>query len=254
LTKLSEFALDVQGIHPRSGTSPCRMLVGGHTVRFTRDRNIAYNSALLLDRSGEIAGRYYKMHLVIFGEYVPLGDLLPWLHKFSPVGPGLAAGEGPQAFEVGGLRFSPSICFESIVPHLIRGQVATLAAANTPPDVLVNVTNDGWFHGAGCLDQHLACNVFRAVENRRPMLVAANEGLTAHIDGSGKVQSTLPRMRSGVIVAEVRSDGRWGLYQQTGDLAAWCLVLFSLAAAVAGIWLWRRERGSRDQPEEQARE
>jgi apolipoprotein N-acyltransferase len=244
LTKFSEYALDVQGFNPRGGESPCRMLVGGHTARFTGGAERHYNSALLIDRSGEIAGRYYKMHLVIFGEYVPLGSFVPWLYNFSPIGPGLMAGETPQAFEAGGLRFSPSVCFESIVPHLIRGQVITLTKKRTPPDVLVNVTNDGWFHGSNCLDQHLACNVFRAVENRRPVLVAANEGLSAHIDGSGRIQSTLPRLRPGVIVSDVQTDARWGLYQQTGDLPAWCLAVFALLSATVGFWSWRRERAA----------
>jgi apolipoprotein N-acyltransferase len=186
------------------------------------------------------------MHLVIFGEYVPLGKWFPWLYGFFPVPPGLGAGDSPRAFEVGGMRFSPNICFEALVPHLIRGQVATLSAEGTPPDVLVNVTNDGWFHGSSCLDQHLACNVFRAVENRRPVLVAANEGISAHIDGRGNLVATLPRLKPRVIVADVQGDGRWGLYQQTGDLPAWCMAAFALVAGVVGFRSWRASRRSTD--------
>ncbi|MEQ8784718.1 MAG: apolipoprotein N-acyltransferase [Pirellulaceae bacterium] len=221
--------------------APARLLAGTHTIRYTDDATLRHNTALLFDRRGVPAMRYYKSHLVLFGEYLPLGDYLPWLYQFSPIGSGLAPGEAPQSFLVGGLRFAPTICFESLVPHYVQRQVTLLSREDASPDVLVNITNDGWFHGSSGLDQHLASNVFRAVENRRPMLVAANEGVSAHIDGSGRIVSTLPRQKAGVIIADVKPDGRDGLYQQVGDLPAWGLLALTALAAVAGVWLRRRE-------------
>lgn len=230
-----------QGLDPYSEErSPARMLVGTHTVRLTDDANHHHNSALLFDRDGAAAARYYKSHLVIFGEYVPLGNVLPWLYRFSPIGAGLTPGEQPLAFETGGLRFAPTICFESLVPHYVSRQIGRLQKQGASPDVLVNVTNDGWFHGSAGLDQHLASNMFRAVEQRRPMLVAANEGVSAYIDGTGRIVKALPRQREGIIVCDVRPDGRDGWYQHVGDLPAWCLAALTLLAVVAGVWLQRR--------------
>jgi apolipoprotein N-acyltransferase len=220
--------------------SPAKMLVGTHTIRYTDEKTHIHNTALLFDRHGVPAMRYYKSHLVLCGEYLPLGDYLPWLYQFSPIGGGLTPGEAPQSFVAGGLRFAPTICFETIVPHYVQRQVvARLKQQGASPDVLVNITNDGWFHGSAGLDQHLASNVFRAVENRRPMLVAANEGISAHIDGTGRIVAALPRQKEGVIIADVKPDGRKGLYQQVGDLPIWGLVVLTGLAAVAGIWLRR---------------
>ena len=81
-----------------------------------------------------------------------------------------------------------------------------MAAEGREPDVLVNLTNDGWFWGSSELDMHLACGVFRAVECRKPLLIAANTGFSAWIDGDGRIQEQGPRRAAGVIVAEPRLD------------------------------------------------
>ena len=221
------------------GGAKTQMLVGTQTVRFGADRPRHYNSAILLDPEGEVVGRYAKVHAVMFGEYIPLGDVFPWIYQVAPLSYGLTRGSGPHAFEVDGMRVSPSICFESTVPHLIRRHVARLHEVGTPPDVLVNLTNDGWFWGSNILDLHFTCAVFRAIENRRPVAIAANTGLSGHIDGSGIVRATLPRRTEGVIVADVRPDGRWGLYQQWGDLVAALCLVGCCGLAVVG---WRQRR------------
>ena len=135
-----------------------------------------------------LAGRYDKMHPVLFGEYVPLGETFPWLYRLTPMAGGLTAGEEPQVFEAAGLRWCPCICFENTVPHLVRRQVVELSRRGTPPDVLVTLTNDGWFWGSSMLDLHFACGIFRAVELRRPMLIAANTGFSAWVDADGRVK------------------------------------------------------------------
>ena len=78
--------------------------------------------------------------------------------------------------------FSPSICYETVIPHVIRRQVATLESRENNPTALVNVTNDAWYWGSSELDMHLACDVFRAVETRLPLVIAANGGISASID------------------------------------------------------------------------
>jgi apolipoprotein N-acyltransferase len=219
------------------------LLVGTETLHYDSQPPRRYNSAILIDPSGQVVDRYYKMHRVMFGEYVPLGDLLPWLYKLTPLPEGLTAGDSPRVFSVAGFRLSPSICFESTVPHLIRRQVAELTRQNAAPDLLVNVTNDGWFWGSNALDLHLACGVFRAVENRRPFLVAANTGLSAFVDGNGRIVRQSPRRATDRIYAEVRRDGRHGLYQIAGDWPAAACLAFCLGLAglgASGRWRTRR--------------
>lgn len=213
------------------------LLTGGHG--YDPVRNTEFNSAFMFDRSGEICFRYHKMHLVMFGEYVPLGDLFPFVYRLMPIPGGLAAGIEPKTFDIDGLRFAPSICFESTVGHLIRRQVLQLKSAGQEPDVLVNLTNDGWFFGSNCLDLHLACNVFRAVEMRKPMLVAANTGFSAHIDGGGRLLVVGPRRRTDILRADVRPDGRTSPYLIVGDWPAIIMTGLSVAAL-----LFSRVRGS----------
>jgi apolipoprotein N-acyltransferase len=211
------------------------LLVGTTTwVTGPGNKEANYNSALLADPAGNVVGRYYKQHAVMFGEYIPLGDKLPWIYALTPMPRGMSVGDGPTALQVAGLTMSPSICFESVVPHLIRSQVIDLAKAGTPADVLVNVTNDGWFWGSSILDLHFRCSVFRAIENRKPVIVAANTGFSTWIDGSGRIRAVGPRRATAVLTAEVRPDGRTSPYHTLGDWPAALCGIFCLVLAFVG--------------------
>lgn len=206
------------------------------------DRTDRYNSALLVSPAGELLGRYDKMHPVMFGEYVPLGETFPWLYELTPLGGGLAAGEAPQAFRVGELRLSPSVCYETVVPHLVRRQVRDLGLAGQEPDLLVNLTNDGWFWGSAELDMHLANGVLRAVECRKPLLIAANTGFSAWIDAQGRVLAKGPRRDRGIVYARIGTDRAASPYVRGGDwFAGLCLAGCGLVALV-GCWDRRRKR------------
>jgi apolipoprotein N-acyltransferase len=223
---------------PADGTG-AHLLVGGNTIVFGPDRQRVYNAAILADRGGHVADRYFKTQAVMFGEYIPFGEWLPFLYRLTPLPGGMSVGDGPRVFDIAGLRLSPSICFESTVPHLIRGQVTELTRRGTPPDVLVNLTNDGWFWGSGMLDQHLRCNLFRAVENRRPLVVAANTGISASIDGNGVIRDRGEKRELKVIISEVHADGRTSPYHWLGD---WPAMLCALACVglVAVGWFGKR--------------
>jgi apolipoprotein N-acyltransferase len=212
-----------------------KLLAGTTTFVYEPDRTRVYNVALLADKTGNVVGRYYKTHPVMFGEYIPFGDWLPWLYKITPMSGGLSIGEGPKVFEIGGLKMSPSVCFESTIPHLIRRQLGQLAQQGTPADCLINVTNDGWFWGTGMLDLHFRCAVFRAVENRKPILVVANTGISTFADGNGVVRLRGPRRQPQVLIAEVRADGRFSLYSLAGDCPAWICALGCLGLAWVGL-------------------
>ena len=197
-----------------------------------RDKLHRFNTALLIDPAGTIINRYHKMHPVMFGEYVPLGGIFPWLYNLTPMAGGLTPGEEPKLFEVAGLRLAPSICFETTVPHLIRRQVIELRRQGRVPDALVNLTNDGWFWGSSELDLHLVCGVFRAIENRLPLLIAANTGFSAWIGAEGRVITRGPRRARDILVANLQRSANHPTavlgspYQHVGDLLAGACLLF----------------------------
>ncbi len=220
-------------------------IFGVPTWQFGDYRPRRYNTAMMVTPQGKIVGRYYKMRPVIFGEYVPLGDIFPALYHLFPMPNGLTRGTQPVVWNVDSLKMSPSICFESTMPQLIRWQVSELDRRGESPDVLVNLTNDGWFWGSSILDMQLNCAIFRAVEMRRPFLVAANTGFSAWIDGNGRLLAQGPRHASGTLLAKVVPDGRLSRYEQWGDLPGSICVLFCVLVALSGIGQrWRRRAGA----------
>lgn len=233
-----EMATEQQvGDSGESGRRP-HLLVGSDAIIYTSDDIRQYNAAFLIDPDGQIAGRYDKIHLVMFGEYIPLGPLLQPLRDAFGLG-GLDAGLEAKCFEVDGVCVAPSICFESMMPQVINWQVRSLTAAGRPPQILVNVTNDSWFQGSSILDHHLASSMLCAVENRRPMLIAANTGISAAIDGSGRLQQASARFESVGLLAAPHADGRWGLVQWAGFPLGW------ICAALSGMAMFGASR-SRD--------
>jgi apolipoprotein N-acyltransferase len=219
-----------------------RMLAGAPRLEFGPRPVRRFNTAILLSADGTLVDYYDKMHPVLFGETIPLGNVFPWLYRLSPMGSGLEAGTTAKCFDINGIKLAPNICFEDTVPHLIRRQYLALRSQGTEPDALVTITNDGWFWGSSLLDAHLACGVFRAIEMRRPLLISANTGFSAWIDDRGRVLARGPRRAVGVVAATVESLGpSKSVYLACGDLpvgtcAALCLIL--------AIGLWRhRGRG-----------
>jgi apolipoprotein N-acyltransferase len=210
-------------------------LIGIDTVHEKRAHTERFNTALFADGAGKILGHYYKCHLVPFGEYVFLADVFPWLYRLTPLPGGLNRGQGPSSVQVGEFRYSPNICYENTVPHLIRGQVAQLRAEGQEPDVLVNLTNDGWFWGSRELDMHLACAVFRAVECRKPFLVAANTGFSAWIDSGGQILAQGRRRATDLIVAAPRIDRRQSPYLALGDVTSGTCLAVTLVFGALGL-------------------
>jgi len=148
----------------------------------TKRDNLYYNSALLVSGRGEPAGRYDKLHLVPFGEYIPLKRILPFLETIVPIGD-ISRGREYTVFSQGARYFSVLICFEDLFPELASGFVKSGA------QFLVNITNDAWYKKTSAAHQHLQASVFRAVENRVPLVRAANTGVSGFISPSGKIIS-----------------------------------------------------------------
>jgi len=179
-----------------------------------------FNSAFLVSPEGTINGRYDKIHLVPYGEYVPLKQLFPFIDKMV-VGIGdFTSGREVKNLSFPGGSFGTLICYEIIFPDLVRRFVKEGAA------FLVNITNDAWFGRTAAPYQHLSMVVLRAVENRRFVARAANTGISAIIDASGSIvqQSKLftPASLAGIILLEKELT----FYSRFGDIfAAVCLLL-----------------------------
>ncbi|WP_439626568.1 apolipoprotein N-acyltransferase [Gemmata sp.] len=222
-------------------------LLGLNGLAWEGGRRWKYNSALLLDTRGHKLGRYDKMHLVPFGEYVPLGETLPFMSVFTPYKHDYSCRPGQQwtrfPLPAGGRKytFGCLICYEDSDPSLARRYVAA-----DPVDFLVNISNDGWFDGTEEHEQHLAICRFRAVEARRAVVRAVNMGISGVIDPDGRVVA-LPgptwaasKKVEAVVTAVVPLDSRTTWYARTGD---WVPAACWLAVAASFALAWRRRRG-----------
>jgi apolipoprotein N-acyltransferase len=194
----------------------------------------AYNSAALVDRSGQVVGTYDKFHLVVFGEYVPFATWFPALNRLSSLTGSVLAGEGPVALCIDGVCYAPSICYETVIPHVMRQHIESA-------DVLVNMTNDAWYWGSSELDQHLACGVFRAIESRKPLVIAANGGLSAWIDHVGRVRAVSTRQQPDIILADVERSSMRPMYRKVGDTFAGLCLTSCVVLAIIG-WRSRKNR------------
>ena len=205
------------------------MLVGSVYQVYHNAGRSKYNSAILFEPGRPEIQRYDKLHLVPFGEYVPLIDYLPWLTALTPYHgtqtPSLSFGKEPRWIELGPYRFATAICFEDTVPHVVR-RFFDEAPGGRQPDAILNISNDGWFHGSSEHDMHLAVSIFRAVENRVPLARAVNTGVSALVDGNGRVLKSLPKLSEGVLSGVVPLDDRVSLYSAWGDwLGLTCLAV-----------------------------
>ncbi len=148
------------------------MLVGTGLYDHQPDALNKYNSAILFEPSLRTLSFYHKMHLVPFGEYVPFIETLPWLRMLAPYRgekpPSLSFGKEPRSLVPWPYRLAVTICFEDTIPQVIS-RFFIPAGDGHQPDVLINLSNDGWFHDSSELDMHLAIAVFRAVEHRVPL-------------------------------------------------------------------------------------
>ena len=230
-------------IHPMVDQVRIPMLVGVLVYDFHMRGLSKFNSALLIEPSVKKLQRYAKMHLVPFGEYVPLVDMFPWLKILTPYEaanvPNLTFGTEATSFTLGQYRYATAICFEDTVPQAVR-RFFTNAPDGRSPDVLLNISNDGWFRGSSEHDMHLAISVFRAIENRVPLARAVNVGITALIDGNGRVLSSVSKLTEDVLTVTVPLDDRESFYTAWGDwLGSACL------AATAGLLIVRIALGFR---------
>ncbi|CAB5153667.1 Apolipoprotein N-acyltransferase / Copper homeostasis protein CutE [Olavius algarvensis associated proteobacterium Delta 3] len=197
-------------------------LFGSPSYVATGNDHAYFNSAYLVLSSGTVAGRYDKAHLVPFGEYVPLKKWLPFLGKIvAQVGDFRSGSPGQVlAWDKGGIGVL--ICYEAIFPELSRAMAANGAS------LLVNITNDAWYGRSSAPFQHFSMSVFRAVENRRSLVRAANTGISGFIDPVGRILQTTPLFEDAVIGQSLPVLEQTSTYTRRGDVFALACVVISL--------------------------
>jgi apolipoprotein N-acyltransferase len=224
------------------------VIIGANT--YDKAHDDAFNSALLLDAQGVAAGRYDKVRLLAFGEYVPGIDAFPWLRKFLPEGAGrFTAGLGPGAMSFrspGGetWQLGPVICYEDILPGYLR------RVGELHPNLLVNLTSDSWFGAQTEPWEHLALSVFAGVELRVSLVRAVNSGVSALIDANGRLLQQSypddpyrnPRPADGIVVSAPMMPAAQTVYVAVGNLFAYLCIAATLILVGVAIRATRAER------------
>jgi len=187
------------------------------------------NSAFLLTGQG-IRAKYDKIHLVPFGEYVPLGWLIGFVRSWAEFISDFAAGERMTIFPLAGAPFGTVICYEAVFPELFRGFVVDGAT------FMVNITNDAWFGRTSGPWQHLGMLPLRAVEHRVAIARAANTGVSAFVDSSGRIEPKLGLFERGILRHRVALRTRATLYTRLGDWVAYGCLLLGAAGFVLAFF------------------
>jgi apolipoprotein N-acyltransferase len=199
------------------------LLFGAVTVK---GKGLLANSAILLDPSGTVAYHYDKIHLVPFGEYVPLKRVLFFLDKVVTGIGDYAPGRKYIKAETPFGKFATLVCYEITFPGLVR------KFYKDGGDFMVTITNDAWFGDTAGPYQHFSMAVLRAVENRKPVVRAANTGISGFIDSNGKILSSTPLSVRVVLTGDILTDGTRSFYSRYGDLFAYLCIIVTVLLCV----------------------
>lgn len=215
------------------------LLFGSPAYEVAAGGNRFLNSAFLIDAKGDDVGRSDKVHLVPFGEYVPLAPLFPFVQKLV-----VGIGDFVPGKEIRPLHHPRGdlgvlVCFEGIFPEIARSHVTAGAR------LLVNITNDAWFGRSSAPLQHLSMTVFRAVENRTPVARAANTGITAFITSKGEVEQATSLFTEAAVRGELRlGSGARTVYSRGGDIFARLVLVVVMGGVGFQVLSGRRRSGS----------
>jgi apolipoprotein N-acyltransferase len=205
-----------------------------------------YNAALLVSDGGERVQLYRKVHLVPFGEFVPGRHTVPLLARIvgDQVPGDFQAGKEHTVFTLTNneVHVAPLICFEDTIGELTR-QFVLPTETSPGANLLVDITNDGWFQHSAGSHQHLGNAIFRCVETRRPMLRAANTGVTCFINQLGRITQELrdetgSTFTEGVLTGEIKipTEHELTFYTRHGELfAKACAAVTALAIVALGV-------------------
>jgi apolipoprotein N-acyltransferase len=191
-----------------------------------------YNSAMIFGPGGTRQGRYDKIHLVPFGEYIPFKNLLVFARKLTGRVSEFSRGADRSVFLLPAQNGAPHrygffICYEAVFADEVRH------FARNGAEVLVNISDDGWYGDTSAPWQHLNMARMRAIENRRWLLRDTNSGVTAAIDPCGRVRQSIPRHQADALPAQYGFRSDITFYTAHGDVFAWSCAILSI-----GVLLW----------------
>jgi apolipoprotein N-acyltransferase len=186
-----------------------------------------FNTAFLIDSMGNIMGRYRKVHLVPFGEWLPYEDKIPFLRNIELGQGNYTPGKDLTPLPLDDIRLGMLICFESIFPSIAREEVRRGA------DLLVNITSDGWFGRSLGPVEHFELARFRAIEVGRAIVRCARTGISAIVDANGRVIESIPLFKEGMIVSDAPLYSGRTLYTIFGD---WIVLLSLLNLLSFGVY------------------
>jgi apolipoprotein N-acyltransferase len=197
-----------------------------------------FNSAALISPSGDWTARYDKVHLVPFGEYLPFPRFFAFAGGLTKEVGEFQSGASRAPLVAGSTRLGVFICYESVFPGEVR------EFANQGAQVLVNLSNDGWYGDSGAYAQHLNQTRMRAIENDRWILSATDTGVTASIDPYGRIVARLPRKERGALVAPYALTSVTTFYTRHGDWFCWLCAIISAGALVMRFAFSTKTKGS----------
>lgn len=210
-------------------------LLTGTPIYESKEHSI-YNGAILIEPNKEITQQYRKIHLVPFGEHIPFDQQFTFLKKIDVGGGKYTPGTLYTVFELDKVKFSCLICFESIFPELSRRFVKNGA------ELLVNITNDGWFGRISGPQQHNDMAILRTVENGKPLARSSNTGISMIVNKYGMVLQQTPLFTRAVLVEKIVFDKEKTVYNILGDILP--VVSLILTTVLLGFWFFNRMRGS----------
>lgn len=192
-----------------------------------------YNSVIAVYPDGSVSKRYDKRHLVPFGEFIPyrntLESLIPFVEGLKLGGFDTIEGVSSQVIKINGVKNGSLVCFDSIFDELARESV------NDGAEILTVVTNDSWFKDSVGIEQHLKHSVLRATENRRPVIRAANTGISAFISPKGEIIELSEPLTEAIIYSEIYPVKDKTLYTIMGNLVLYVSILFQIAVIIRYI-------------------
>ncbi len=199
------------------------LIIGGLAADLSpQNEESDYNAAMVFGADGNHIGRYEKIHLVPFGEYVPFAQYLTFAHKLTGRVSKFTPGEDRKVFRLNGHHYGVFICYEAVFADEVR-HFAQLGA-----EVLVNISDDGWYGDTSAPWQHLNMARMRAIENRRWLLRDTNNGVTAVIDPYGRVRQSIPRHQVDALPAQYGFRDDITFYTEHGDVFAWACAILGL--------------------------
>lgn len=194
-----------------------------------------YNAARLLTPGGLAPATYHKIHLVPFGEYVPLPHLFFFMRAVTQQVGSFTAAREPVLLEDGRLKIGPAVCYEMTYPSLSRREVRLGA------NLLATISNDAWYGAAGAQEQHFSAMILRAIENSRSYVRAAITGVSGAADPRGRVLAQLGRDRQGIVYVRVPLTAGSTVWTREGILFPFAADVIALGVLLWGVArLWRR--------------